>query len=147
MRLRAGPSRIFGECPAGHRMDDEFIIDEMAVHAVKGPICYIALSAFTDQVAQKLRGENVTSHVSCPGCWFIPDKENRVVFVLSIEDTWSLSKKYSEYNWGRKDGRATKASEHYCNLCWELTKAGNYVEAERIIEQAIKYLKPSNSPI
>lgn len=142
MKLRAGPSRIFGKCPAGHQMGDELIIDGTTVRAVKGPICYVAMSAFTDQVTQKTRRQNVTSHISCPGCWFESDEENRVVFVLGSEDAWSLSKKYSEYNWGRKDGRATETSEYYCSLCWKLTQAGNYSEAERAIEQALKHLNP-----
>ena len=142
MRVMAGPSRIFGKCPAGHQIGDEFIIDGTVVQAVKGPICYVAMSAFTDQVTQIKRGERVTSHLSCPGCCFDSDQNNRVVFVLGSEDAWELSKKYSEYNWGRLDGRGSETSARYCDLCWKLTQAGNYVEAERAIEQAIKHLKP-----
>jgi len=123
-------------------MSDEIIIDGTIVRAVKGPICYVAVSAFTAQVTQIQRRERVTSHLSCPGCGFDSDRENRVVFVLGSEDAWSLSKKFSAYNWGRLDGRATEASAYYCDLCWELTQAGNYAEAERAIEQAIEHLKP-----
>lgn len=142
MKVSAGPSRIFGECPAGHQEGDELIIEGTVVRARKGPICYVAMSAFTDQVTQIKRGERATSHLSCPGCSFDSDQENRVVFVLGSEEAWSLSKKYSEYNWGRLDGRATERSRHFCDLCWELTQAGKYAEAERAIEKAIKHLKP-----
>jgi uncharacterized repeat protein (TIGR04076 family) len=141
-KVRASPSRIFGECPAGHQMGDEMVIDGTIVHAVKGPICYVAMSAFTDQVTQIRRGERVTSHLSCPGCCFDSSQENRVVFVLGSEEAWGLSKKFSAYNWGRLDGRATETSAYYCDLSWQLTQAGNYSEAERAIEQAMKHLKP-----
>lgn len=141
-KVRASPSRILGECPAGHQMDDEIVIDGTTVRAVKGPICYVAMSAFTAQVTQIQRRERVTSHLSCPGCCFDSSQENRVVFVLGSEDSWSLSKRFSAYNWGRLDGRATETSAHYCDLSWQLTQAGNYAEAERAIEQAIKHLKP-----
>jgi len=143
MKVRVAPSRIFGRCPAGYKVDNEFIIDETIVQAVKGPICYVALSAFTNQVTQIQRRERTTSHLSCPGCSLNSDQENRVVFVLSREDAWGLSKKYSEYNWGRLDGRETKTSARYCDLCWKLTQEGNYVEAEQAIEQAIRHLKPA----
>lgn len=143
MIVRVGPSRIFGECLAGHQIGDEFIIDGTVVKAVKGPICYIAISAFTAQVWQIQRQQRVTSHLSCPGCCFNSEEENRVVFVLSSNDAWQLSKKYSKYNWARIDGRVTQASAYYCSLCWKLTKAGKYEEAEFAIGQALKHLKPS----
>jgi len=123
-------------------MGDEMVIDGTIVRAVKGPICYVAMSAFTDQVTQIQRGERVTSHLSCPGCCFDSSQENRVVFVLGSEEAWGLSKKFSAYNWGRLDGRATETSAYYCDLSWQLTQAGNYAEAERAIEQAMKHLKP-----
>jgi uncharacterized repeat protein (TIGR04076 family) len=141
-RVLAGPSRIFGECPAGYQVGDEMIIEKMVVRAVKGPICYVAMSAFTDQVTQIQRRERVTNHLSCPSCCFSADRENRVVFVLSSEEAWGLSKKYSTYNWGRLDGRATETSAYYCSLSWEQTQAGNYAEAEQAIERAIEHLKP-----
>ena len=141
-RVLASPTRIFGECPAGHHIGDEMIIDGTSVRAVKGPICYVAMSAFTDQVTQIKRRERVTSHLSCPGCWSDAGRENKVVFVLSSEAAWSLSKKYSAYNWARIDGRATERSEHFCSRCWTFTKAGDYARAEQEIEQAIKHLKP-----
>jgi len=144
MIVHAAPSRIFGKCPAGLRKGDELVIAETTVTASKGPICYVAMSSFTDQVTQIQRRERVTSHLSCPGCGFGSNQDNRVVFVLGSENAWNLSKKYSEYNWGRIDGRATEVSEYYCDLCWKLTQAGNYAEAERAIEQAILHLKPSN---
>ncbi|HID63729.1 MAG TPA: hypothetical protein EYP49_13475 [Anaerolineae bacterium] len=86
----ASPTRVLGECPAGHQVGDEMIIDGTVVRAVKGPICYVAMSAFTDQVTQIKRRERVTSHLSCPGCCFDSDQENRIVFVLGSEDAWSL---------------------------------------------------------
>lgn len=140
-KLLAGPSRIFGECPAGHQMGDEIIIDGTAIRVLKGPICYVAMAAFTDQVTQLQRGERLTSHLSCPGCCFDSDRENRVVFVLGCEEAWNLSKRFSAYNWGRLEGRATATSEYYRDLCWKLTQSGNYAEAERSIELAIKNLK------
>jgi hypothetical protein len=120
------------------------IIEKMVVRAVKGPICYVAISAFTDQVTQIQRRERATNHLSCPGCCFGAGQENRVVFVLSSEEAWGLSKKYSAYNWGRLDGRATEASAYYCGMSWEFTQAGNYVEAEQAIERAIEHLKPAS---
>lgn len=146
MKVLASPSRIFGGCPAGHQVGDEFILDGMLVQAIKGPLCYVGLSAFTDQVTQIRRRERVTSHLSCPGCSFDSNRENRVVFVLGSEDAWSLSKKFSAYNWARLDGRATEASAYYRDLCWKHTQAGNYAEAEQAIEQAIKLLTPVNQP-
>ncbi len=140
--VHAMPSRIFGECPAGHTMGDMLIIDGTVVRAVNGPICYVAMSAFTDQVTQIARGERATNHLSCPGCGFDSDRLNRVVFVLSSEEALSLSKKFSLYNWGRLDGRATEASKRYCDECWEHTQAGRYAEAEREIDLAIEHLKP-----
>ena len=142
MKVRAGPSRVFGKCPAGHQMGDEITIDRTTIKAVKGPLCYVAISAFTDQVTQIQRRERVTSHLCCPGCSFNSGQENRVVFVLSNEDAWELSKKYSEYNWGRIDGKATETSAHYCDLCWNLTQERKFAEAEQAIEQAIRHLKP-----
>jgi uncharacterized repeat protein (TIGR04076 family) len=142
MIVFASPSRIFGTCPAGHQTGDEFMIEGTIVRPVKGPICYVALSAFTVQVTQIQRRERVTSHLSCPGCSFNSHKENRVVFVLGHEDAWELSRKYSVYNWARIDGRETMISQRYRDLCWKLTQEGNYTDAERAIEQAIKHLKP-----
>lgn len=141
VKVLASPSRIFGECPAGHQVGDEFILEGTIVRPVKGPLCYVALSAFTDQVTQIRRRERVTSHLSCPGCSFDSDQENRVVFVLGSEDAWGLSKKFSAYNWARLDGRATEMSARYCDLSWQHTQAGNYAEAERAMEQAIEHLQ------
>ena len=141
-RVLASPSSIFGECPAGHQVGDELVIEGTVVHAVQGPICSVAMSAFTDQVTQIQRGERVTSHLSCPGCGFDSGQENRVVFVLGSQDAWSLARKFSAYNWARLDGRATETSAYYCDLCWQLTQAGKYAEAEQAIEQAMKHLKP-----
>lgn|GEM_PF-1828130 len=141
-RVLASPSRIFGLCPAGYQLGDELVIEGTVVHAVQGPICYVALSAFTDQVTQIQRGERVTSHLSCPGCCFDSGPENRVVFVLGSEGAWSLVRKFSAYNWARLDGRATETSAYYCDLCWQLTQAGDYAQAERAIEQAMEHLKP-----
>jgi uncharacterized repeat protein (TIGR04076 family) len=138
-KVLASPSRILGTCPAGHQIGDEIVIEGMVVRAVKGPLCYVALSAFTCQVTQIKRGR-ATNHLSCPGCWSDSDQENRVIFVLSSEEAWSLSRKYSAYNWARIDGRATEMSEYHCSRCWTFTQAGNYVQAEREIEQAIEAL-------
>jgi uncharacterized repeat protein (TIGR04076 family) len=143
-KVLACPSRISGTCPAGHQMGDEIVIEGMAVRALKGPLCYVALSAFTCQVTQIKRGR-ATNHLSCPGCGSEPDQENRVVFVLSSEEAWSLSKKYSAYNWARIDGRATERSESHCSRCWTFTQAGDYVQAEREIEQAIASLSEGRS--
>ena len=142
MKVRIGPSRIFGKCPAGYQVGDKFTIDGTNVSVEKGPICYVALSAFTAQVTQIQTQQRTTSHLSCPGCSFNSKEDNRVVFVLSIEESWSLSRKFSKYNWGRLDGRSTKASKNYCDLCWRLTQAGKYKEAEQAIEKALVNLKP-----
>ena len=138
-KVLASPTRIFGECPAGYQIGDQMIIEGMAVRAVKGPLCYVALSAFTCQVSQIKRGR-ATNHLSCPGCRSGSGGDNRVVFVLSSEEAWGLSVKYSAYNWARIDGRATEKSEYPCSQCWTFTQAGDYVQAEREIEQAIKHL-------
>jgi uncharacterized repeat protein (TIGR04076 family) len=138
-RVLAGPSRIYGVCPAGYQMGDEMAIEGMRVRAVKGPLCYVALSAFTCQVTQIQRGR-ATNHLSCPGCVSEDGQESRVVYVLSREDAWDLSRKYSAYNWARIDGRATEASEAHCSRCWEYTQAGEYAQAEREIERAIACL-------
>jgi uncharacterized repeat protein (TIGR04076 family) len=143
-KVLASPTRIFGACPAGHHIGDEIAIEGMAVLAVKGPLCYVALSAFTCQVTQIKRGR-ATNHLSCPGCWSDSGQSNRVVFVLSSEEAWGLSKKYSAYNWARLDGRATAQSEHHCSRCWTFTQAGDFAQAEREIEQAIQYLEPADS--
>jgi hypothetical protein len=127
-------------------MGDEIIIDDKTVYAAKGPICYVALSAFTCQVGQIQRGERVTNHISCPGCGSDLDHDNRAVFVLSNAQTRELSRKFSAYNWARIDGRATETSTQYCELSWNLTQAGKYAEAERAIEEATKHLKPSDGP-
>ena len=126
-------------------MGDEFKIDGTNVDVVKGPICYVALSAFTAQVTQIQKQQRRTSHLSCPGCSFDGKRDNRVVFVLGSEDTWSLSKKFSKYNWGRLDGRSTNTSKHYCDLCWKLTQAGKLIEAKQAIEKALKHLKTQPS--
>jgi uncharacterized repeat protein (TIGR04076 family) len=146
-QVLAGPTRIFGKCPAGHQAGDELIIDGTTVRAVKGPICYVAMSAFTDQVTQIQRHERATNHLCCPGCSSDSEQENRVVFVLSSEEAWGLSRKFSAYNWGRLDGRATEASAYYCDLSWKLTQAGEYAEAERAMEEAIKHLRPDSPQV
>lgn len=138
-KVLGSPSRIYGTCPAGHRVGDELVIEGMRVRALKGPLCYVALSAFTCQVTQIQRGR-ATNHLSCPGCVSDDGQQNRVVFVLSREDAWSLSRKYSAYNWARIDGRATEASEEHCSRCWTYTQAGDYEQAEREIELAIAAL-------
>ena len=141
-KVLASPTRIFGACPAGHQIGDKILIEGMAVQALTGPLCYVALSAFTCQVTQIKRGR-ATNHLSCPGCWSGTGHENRVVFVLSSEEAWSLSIKYSAYNWARIDGRATVKSEYHCGRCWTFTQAGDYAQAEREIEQAIAHLGPT----
>lgn len=143
-KVLACPSRIYGTCPAGHQMGDELVIEGMTVRAVKGPLCYVALSAFTCQVTQIQRGR-ATNHLSCPGCVSDDGQENRVVFVLSSEEAWSLSRKYSAYNWARIDGRATQRSEYHCSRCWTYTQAGDYAQAEREIEQAFASLREGGS--
>jgi uncharacterized repeat protein (TIGR04076 family) len=135
-RVLAFPSRIWGACPAGHQLGDEIVIEGMAVRALKGPLCYAALSAFTCQVMQIKRGR-ATNHLSCPGCVSASGQENRVVFVLSSEKARTLSIKYSAYNWARIDGRATQASEDHCNQSWKFTQAGDYARAEQEIERAM----------
>lgn len=87
MKVRVSPSRIFGRCPVGYQEDDEFIIKGTNVKVLRGPICYIALSAFTVQVTQIQTKQRQTSHLSCPGCSFDSTQENRVVFVLGCEET------------------------------------------------------------
>lgn len=141
IQVVASPSRIFGACPAGYQMGDEMVIDDKVVRAAKGPVCYVALSAFTCQVGQIQRGERVTNHLSCPGCGSDLDHDSRVVFVLSNAQTRGLSVKFSAYNWARIDGRATEASARYCELSWQLTQAGKYAEAEQAIGEAIKHLE------
>jgi hypothetical protein len=126
-------------------MGDQLAIEGMRVRTVKGPLCYAALSAFTCQVTQIQRGR-ATNHLSCPGCLSEDGRENRVVFVLSRADAWSLSRKYSAYNWARIDGRATEASEEHCSRCWTYTQAGDYAQAEREIELAIAALSEKGSP-
>jgi uncharacterized repeat protein (TIGR04076 family) len=143
-KVLAAPSRIYRACPAGHRVGDELVIEGMRVRALKGPLCYAALSAFTCQVTQIQRGR-ATNHLSCPGCLSEDGQENRVVFVLSREDAWDLSRKYSAYNWARIDGRANEVSEEHCNRCWEYTQAGDYASAEREIERAIAALSEGES--
>jgi hypothetical protein len=143
IQVVASPSRIFGACPAGYCLGDEMTIDGKIVRAVKGPICYVALSAFTCQVGQIQRGERVTNHLSCPGCGADLDHDNRVVFVLSDAQTRGLSYKYSAYNWARIDGRATETSARYCELSWQLTQAGKYAEAEQAIDKATQHLEPT----
>ena len=64
----------------------------------------------------------------------------KILFVLSSEEAWSLSKKYSAYNWARIDGRATETSEYHCSRSWTYTQAGDYAQAEREIERAIASL-------
>jgi hypothetical protein len=123
-------------------MGDEFILDGAMVQAIKGPLCYVALSAFTDQVTQIQRRERVTSHLSCPGCSFNTDQDNRVVFVIGSEDAWSLSKKFSAYNWARLDGRANEMSTRCADLSWKHTQAGHCGEAERAMDEAIQHLTP-----
>jgi uncharacterized repeat protein (TIGR04076 family) len=143
VKVRAGPSRVLGVCPAGYQLGDEIVIDGQTVQAVKGPICYVAMSAFTAQVVQIQQRQRVTSHLSCPGCSSETGPENRVIFVLGSEEAWSLAKKYSAYNWARLDGRATEESQQCCDLCWRLTQSGQYADAERAIEQAMEHLKPA----
>ena len=138
-KVLAFPSRIWGTCPAGHQIGDEIVIEGMAVRAVKGPLCYAALSAFTGQVMQIKRGR-ATNHLSCPGCVAESDQENRVVFVLSSEEARDLSIKFSAYNWARIDGRETERSAYHRSQCWTFTKAGDYAQAEREIERAIACL-------
>jgi uncharacterized repeat protein (TIGR04076 family) len=138
-KVLASPSRILGTCPAGHQTGDEIVIEGMTVRAARGPLCYVALSAFTGQVTQIKRGR-ATNHLSCPGCRSDSGEENRVVYVLSSEEAWSLSKKYSAYNWARIDGRATEKSAYHCSRSWTYTQAGDYAQAEREIEQAIASL-------
>jgi uncharacterized repeat protein (TIGR04076 family) len=138
-KVLAFPSRIWGACPAGHQIGDEIVIEGMAVRAVKGQLCYAALSAFTCQVMQIKRGR-ATNHLSCPGCVSESDQENRVVFVLSSEQARDLSIKFSAYNWARIDGRATTESEEHCSRCWTFTQAGDYARAEQEIEFAIACL-------
>jgi uncharacterized repeat protein (TIGR04076 family) len=138
-KVLAFPSRIWGTCPAGHQIGDEIVVEGMAVRAVKGPLCYAALSAFTCQVTQIKRGR-ATNHLSCPGCVSASEQENRVVFVLSSEEARDLSIKFSAYNWARIDGRATAESEEHRSASWTFTQAGDYARAEREIEQAIACL-------
>jgi uncharacterized repeat protein (TIGR04076 family) len=139
----AFPSRIWGACPAGHQIGDEIVIEGMTVRAVKGPLCYAALSAFTCQVMQIVRGR-ATNHLSCPGCVSGADQENRVVFVLSSEEARNLSIKFSAYNWARIDGRETKESACHRSRCWTFTQAEDYERAEQEIEQAIACLSGEN---
>jgi len=139
----AFPSRIWGTCPAGHQVGDEFVIEGMNVRAVKGPLCYAALSAFTCQVTQIKRGR-ATNHLSCPGCASESGQESRVVFVLSSEEARELSIKYSAYNWARIDGRETEQSKAHCSQCWTFTQAGDYARAEQEIELALACLIGEN---
>jgi uncharacterized repeat protein (TIGR04076 family) len=139
-RVLAFPSRIWGACPVGHQIGDEIVIEGMSVRAAKGPLCYVALSAFTCQVTQIKRGR-ATNHLSCPGCVSGVDQENRVVFVLSSEEARNLSRKFSAYNWARIDGRETERSAEHRSRCWTFTQAEDYAQAEREIEQAIACLR------
>jgi uncharacterized repeat protein (TIGR04076 family) len=143
-KVLAFPSRIWGACPAGHQVGDQIVIEGMTVRAVKGPLCYAALSAFTCQVMQIKRGR-ATNHLSCPGCVSESGQENRVVFVLSSEEARDLSIKFSAYNWARIDGRETEQSAVHRSRCWTYTKAGDYARAEQEIERAIACL--SSKPV
>lgn len=139
--VRIGPSRIYGVCPAGHRIGDVQHIEGTGVAAESGPICYVAVGALTAQVTQIQWKRRISSHLSCPGCGEDPESLNRVVFVLGWADVWPAVWKLSQYNWQRKDGRETEGSRKINREAWDLAAAGLCEEAEKRADEALAEIK------
>ena len=139
--VRIAPSRIFGACPAGHRLGDEQVIEGLHLRAVRGPLCYVATGALTAQVGQVQAGSRISSHVSCPGCGSTLDHDARVVFVLGCDELWDVAYKLSQYNWYRLEGCETEESRALFRKSWELANQGEGKDAERLIDHALAVIE------
>ena len=137
-RLRVGPSRIIGTCPAGHRIGDVQLIEGTTLLPEQGPVCYVAVGALTCQVTQIQWARRISSHVSCPGCGADPRNLSRVVFVLAWADVWPVVWKLSQYNWARKAGKESEQSRALNRKAWDLAGEGLCEEAESFADRALE---------
>lgn len=99
-RIVVEPVEIIGQCPAGLTAEDEFQIVGMSLeNPDNSRLCFLAISQLSigQGVWQLQNEERFFSHVSCPGCTFDLDRENRVVFLLGHADKWKLCRRISTY--------------------------------------------------
>lgn len=142
--IRVRPVRIYGCCPAGLGLDDEFEIEGMRLENPRGSrICFLAVSQLPiGQGVWQLQSEDrFFSHVSCPGCIPGLERENRVVFLLGHADRWRLCQLVSEYLELSKDAGEPEAARQLAGEAIAHQKRGEYDEAARKTELALQELR------
>jgi len=142
--IRIRPIEVIGNCPAGLTTKDEFEIVGMRLENRKGStLCFLGVSQFPigQGIWQLQSNERFFSRVSCPGCTFRADQENRVVFLLGHADKWQLCKLISEYLalcHNHPEPAAARKTKEDAIL---LQNQGKYAEAAQKMEKALYALK------
>jgi hypothetical protein len=140
------PVEIVGRCPADLSLDDVLLIKGMNLDnpGMKN-VCFLALSHIPPMVWQLQSESRFFSHASCPGCTSELDRENRVIFLLGHEDKWDLCQVISDYLKLRNQIGETKRAAALRNEAILLQDRGNYVEALRLMLEALEELKLSKT--
>ncbi|HUT19235.1 MAG TPA: hypothetical protein VM366_08745 [Anaerolineae bacterium] len=141
------PVQIIGTCPAGLILEDGFRIEGMRlVNDGGSTICFLALGQLPigQGVWQLQSGERFFSHVSCPGCTSELAQENRVVFLLSHEDKWTLSQRISEYLRLCKLHAEPEAARRLNEQAIRHQEWGEYAEAAQRMEAALEAFKQAS---
>ena len=143
------PVEVIGSCPAGITTTDEFEIADMALLNPAGHrVCFMAVAQLPigQGVWQLQSGERFFSHVSCPGCSSDPERENRVVFLLSHADKRELSHAISEYLrlWRRhvEPDTARRLKEEAIHF----QSRGDYTAAARHMASAVEQMRRLTGP-
>lgn len=143
------PVEIYGHCPAGLTLDDEFRIEGMRLEDPRGSrICFLALSQFAIGMGiwQLQAGERFFSHVSCPGCTSQLAQENRVVFLLGHADLWRLSQLISAYLRLARGRAETETALRLKEEAIAHQSRGEYAEATRKMEAALEEMERPDPP-
>lgn len=144
--IKVKPVQVIGNCPIGLNEEDAFQIDGLRLVNPKGSsLCFLALSQFPigQGIWQLQSGGRFFSHVSCPGCTLQPDQENRVVFLLGHGDKWPLCQLISQYLTLSQYQAEPDAAHQAKEEAMRLQDRGQYTQATRKMEMAVRALKDS----
>jgi hypothetical protein len=141
--IKVKPVEIIGNCRANLTLADEYQIKGMnLVNPRQSNLCFMALSNLPPIIALLQSEDYFFAHCFCPDCLARLDCENRVIFLLGHADKWELCQAISEYRrLCRQYGEESELARELEELALEYQKRGEYVQAVKIMAEAVAELK------
>ena len=141
--INVRPVEISGRCRANLTLDDEFQIRGTRLENPRqSNLCCLALAHLPPIISQLQRENHFFAHVCCPECLSLPDRENRVVFLLGHADKWELCQAISKYRrLCRQYGEEPQAARQSKAAASQYQKQGDYSTALEEMSAALEQLK------